>query len=96
MSDNKRANGYSFVGVEGSLKSNLRVQIRRVIIRVRVGMDFLSELPEDLSDLGCLLQMLEVGSLEDLDVLGLDNLSLEHHGPVVVLDDLSDLTLFRL
>ena len=96
MSDNKRANGYSFVGVEGSRRSNLRVQLIRAIIRVRVSMDSLSELPEDLSNLGCLLQVLKIGSLEDFDVRGLDNLGPERHGHVEVLDDLVGLSFLSL
>ena len=96
MSDNKRANGYSFVGVAGSFRSNLRVLLIRAIIRVRVSMDSLSELPEDLSNLGCLLQVLKIGSLEDFDVRGLDNLGPERHGHIEGLDDLVGLSLLSL
>ena len=84
------------VGVEGSLGDNLEVKLIGAIVRVRVSLDSLSELLEDLLDLGRLLQVLLVRSLEELDVLRLESLGLEHRGEVEGIDDLVDLSFFCL
>ena len=84
------------VGVEGSLGDNLEVKLIGAIVRVRVSLDSLSELLEDLLDLGRLLQVLLVRSLEHPDVLRLEGLGLEHRGEVEGIDDLVDLSFFCL
>ena len=84
------------VGVEGSLGDHLEVQLIGAVVRVGVSLDSLAELLEDPLDLGRLLQVLPVGSLEQPDVLRLEGLGLEDRGEVEGVDDLVDLGLFGL
>ena len=84
------------VGVEGSLGDHLEVQLIGAVVRVGVSLDSLAELLEDPLDLGRLLQVLPVGSLEEPDVLCLVGLRLEHGGEVEGVDDLIDLGLFGI
>ena len=84
------------VGVEGSLGDHLEVQLIGAVVRVGVSLDSLAELLEDPLDLGRLLQVLPVGSLEEPDVLRLVGLCLEHSGEVEGVDDLVDLGLFGI
>ena len=84
------------VGIEGSSGDILEVLLLRAIIRVGAGLDLLAELLKDLLDPGGLLQVLPVGPLEDLDVLGLVGLRQEDVGEMMRVDDLGHIFFLSL